>query len=64
LIPKSERFSACTCRAYQFPHRQRGGLCNYPNEPFGESKTPQGKRKYYKQIRKTKVKRWLESLGK
>lgn len=62
-IPRKQRIPACSCRAYQFPHRQRSGLCNYPGEPFGESKTPRGQRRYYKRIRKAKIKRWLESVG-
>jgi hypothetical protein len=54
---------ACTCPAYQFPHRRRGGLCNYPNKPFGLSPTPAGKRRYYKRQRKTQVKTWLKEIG-
>lgn len=62
-IPKSERFPACRCSAYQFPHRHRSGLCMYPDEPMRRHLAPQGQRKYYKRQRKAQRKRWLKELG-
>lgn len=62
-MPKAERYPACRCAAYQFPHRHGSGLCNYPEEPFGNHPTPQGQRRYYKRQRKAQRKRWLKSLG-
>jgi hypothetical protein len=62
-IPKKERFPACCCEAYQFPHRHGGGLCLYPNAPVKKHHTPQGKRRYYKRIRKEQRQKWLKELG-
>jgi hypothetical protein len=63
LIPRSERHPACACRAYSFPHRAGSGFCNYPDEPLKEHPTPQGQRRYYKRIRKKRIKNWMENLG-
>jgi len=32
----------CHCRAYQFPHRVGGGLCQWPDEPVWVSTIPAG----------------------
>lgn len=55
--------NSCACPAYAFPHRRRSGLCNYPDEPLGISDVPQGKRRYYKRMRKKQVKKWLKEIG-
>lgn len=60
-LPRCERLPACTCAAYSFPHRQRSGLCNYPDKPSGEH-TAKGRR-YEKRARKKRTKQWLKELG-
>lgn len=60
---KPSETTYCSCEAYPFPHRRRGGLCNFPNEPTRKSVTAKGKRRYYKQIRKERVKKWLQEIG-
>jgi hypothetical protein len=60
---KVEKSDACRCDAYKFPHRRRSRLCNFPGEPIGKSRTPQGQRRNAKRTRKARVERWLKDLG-
>jgi hypothetical protein len=49
---KTEKSDACRCAAYKFPPRRRSGFCNFPDEPFGMSRTERGKRRHYKRQKK------------
>ena len=39
----STRTEPCDCQAYPFPHRRSGGLCRWPEKPFGKWNGWQGK---------------------
>lgn len=46
------RYPPCRCSAYSFPHRPGSGGCQWPKTtPLYEDPTPQGKRRFGKQIR-------------
>jgi hypothetical protein len=36
------RYPACTCPAYNWPHRPGGGLCQWPDAPEYRLTTPAG----------------------
>ncbi len=40
----SDRPPNCRCRAYAWPHRPGGGLCQWPDAPAQRSRTQQGTR--------------------
>ena len=56
---------ACTCRAYAWPHRPGGGLCNWPDAPTYRSTIEAGTHSYlrrYKREYRVLLRRWGQGI--